>query len=87
MNWTSSFQPPASTLTFWQGRFGLAGSTRHGVTRSDSVHWQLDNLSIHDRFIVPTSIGANLQLSVHGAVNRLAQGLAKQLKGCDVALA
>ena len=69
------------------GGCGLAGSARQGVTRPDGVHWQLGNLSIHDGSIFPTSIGANPQLSVYGAVNRLAQGLAKTLTGRDVALA
>ena len=58
-----------------------------GVTRPDGVHWQLENLSIHDGSLFPTSIGANPQLSVYGAVNRLAQNLAKKLTGRDVVLA
>ena len=69
------------------GGCGLAGSERQGVTRPDGLHWQLGNLSIHDGSIFPTGIGANPQLSVYGAVNRLAQGLAKTLTGRDVALA
>ncbi|MFC5521702.1 GMC family oxidoreductase [Polaromonas jejuensis] len=69
------------------GGCGLAGSAQWGVTRPDGVHWQLDNLSIHDGSLFPTSIGANPQLSIYGAVNRLAQGLAKRLTGRDVALA
>ena len=69
------------------GGCGLAASARQGVTRPDGMHWQLGNLSIHDGSIFPTSIGANPQLSVYGAVNRLAQGLAKTLTGRDVALA
>lgn len=69
------------------GGCGLAATARQGVTRPDGVHWQLQNLSIHDGSIFPTSIGANPQLSVYGAVNRLAQGLAKKLTGRDVALA
>ncbi|WP_426147913.1 GMC family oxidoreductase N-terminal domain-containing protein [Polaromonas sp. DSR2-3-2] len=69
------------------GGCGLAGSARQGVTRPDGMHWQLGNLSIHDGSIFPTSIGANPQLSVYGAVNRLAQGLAKTLTGRYVALA
>jgi choline dehydrogenase-like flavoprotein len=51
------------------------------------VHWLLENLSIHDGSLFPTSIGANPQLSIYGAVNRLAQGLAKTLSGRDVTLA
>ncbi|MDP3798756.1 MAG: GMC family oxidoreductase [Polaromonas sp.] len=69
------------------GGCGLAGTERLGVTRPDGVHWQLDNLSIHDGSLFPTSIGANPQLSIYGAVNRLAQGLAKRLSGRDVLLA
>jgi choline dehydrogenase-like flavoprotein len=69
------------------GGCGLAGAERQGVTRPDGVHWQLENLSIHDGSLFPTSIGANPQLSIYGAVNRLAQGLAKKLSGRDVTLA
>ncbi len=69
------------------GGCGLAGSESLGVTRPDGVHWQLENLSIHDGSLFPTSIGANPQLSVYGAVNRLAQGLAKKLSGQAVVLA
>ncbi|MGH8848810.1 MAG: GMC family oxidoreductase N-terminal domain-containing protein, partial [Polaromonas sp.] len=45
------------------GGCGLAGTERLGVTRPDGVHWQLENLSIHDGSLFPTSIGANPQLS------------------------
>ncbi|SFB92465.1 Choline dehydrogenase [Polaromonas sp. OV174] len=69
------------------GGCGLAGSERQGVSRPDGVHWQLENLSIHDGSLFPTSIGANPQLSIYGAVNRLAQALAKRLTGREVSLA
>jgi len=69
------------------GGCGLGGEEKRGVTRPDGVHWQLDNLSIHDGSIFPTSIGANPQLSIYGSVNRLAQGLVKRLTGRDVVLA
>jgi choline dehydrogenase-like flavoprotein len=69
------------------GGCGLAGDEKLGVTRPDGVHWQLENLSIHDGSLFPTSIGANPQLSIYGNVNRLAQGLAKRLTGKDVVLA
>ncbi|MDB5928548.1 MAG: glucose-methanol-choline oxidoreductase [Polaromonas sp.] len=69
------------------GGCGLAGTERQGVTRPDGLHWQLENLSIHDGSLFPTSIGANPQLSVYGVVNRLAQGLARRLAGRDVVLA
>lgn len=69
------------------GGCGLSGREQQGVTRQDGVHWQLENLSIHDGSLFPTSIGANPQLSIYGITNRLAQGLAKRLTGRDVALA
>jgi len=69
------------------GGCGLAGTERRGVTRPDGVHWQLENLSIHDGSLFPTSIGANPQLSIYGMVNRLAQGLAARLSGRAVTLA
>jgi choline dehydrogenase-like flavoprotein len=69
------------------GGCGLAGAEQAGVTRPDGVHWQLENLSIHDGSLFPTSIGANPQLSVYGVANRLAQGLARRLTGRDLTLA
>jgi choline dehydrogenase-like flavoprotein len=69
------------------GGCGLAGSDTLGVARPDGVHWQLENLSVHDGSLFPTSIGANPQLSVYGIANRLAQGLAKRLTGREVVLA
>ena len=68
------------------GGCAMAGSETLGVTRPDGVHWQVDNLSIHDGSLFPTSIGANPQLSIYGLVNRLATGLAKRLTGREVRL-
>lgn len=69
------------------GGCGLAADEKRGVTRPDGVHWQIDNLSIHDGSLFPTSIGANPQLSVYGIANRLAQELTKRLGGRAVTLA
>ena len=69
------------------GGCSLAASEKQGVTRPDGVHWQIENLSIHDGSLFPTSIGANPQLSVYGVVNRLAQDLVKRLAGTVVKLA
>ncbi len=69
------------------GGCGLASTEQGGVTRPDGVHWQLENLSVHDGSLFPTSIGANPQLSVYGVANLLAQGLVKRLAGRDVTLA
>lgn len=68
------------------GGCGFAADASRGVARPDGVHWQLDNLSIHDGSLFPTSIGANPQLSIYGTVNRLAQGLAQRLTGKQVSL-
>jgi choline dehydrogenase-like flavoprotein len=69
------------------GGCALSSQENQGVTRPDGVHWQIENLSIHDGSLFPTSIGANPQLSIYGIVNRLAQALAKRLAGKDVQLA
>lgn len=69
------------------GGCAMAGSETLGVVRPDGVHWQVDNLSVHDGSLFPTSIGANPQLSVYGLVNLLATRLARRLSGHDVALA
>jgi choline dehydrogenase-like flavoprotein len=69
------------------GGCGMAGDERHGVVRPDGVHWQLDNVSVHDGSLFPTSIGANPQLSIYGLVNQLATRLARRLSGREVQLA
>jgi choline dehydrogenase-like flavoprotein len=63
------------------GGCGMAASASQGVTRPDGRHWQIENLSVHDGSVFPTSIGANPQLSVYGLANRLAQGLVRELTG------
>jgi choline dehydrogenase-like flavoprotein len=68
------------------GGCALAADAGRGVLRPDGVHWQIDNLSVHDGSIFPTSIGANPQLSIYGIVNKLATALARRLSGRDVAL-
>ncbi len=69
------------------GGCGMAGDERRGVVRPDGTHWQIEQLSVLDGSIFPTSIGANPQLSIYGIVARLATGLAKRLSGRDVVLA
>lgn len=69
------------------GGCGMAGKPELGVTRPDGLHWQVDNLSVLDGSLFPTSIGANPQLSVYGLVNKLATGLARALTGREVRLA
>jgi choline dehydrogenase-like flavoprotein len=69
------------------GGCAMAGKETKGVVRPDGVHWQIENLSVHDGSVFPTSIGANPQLSIYGTVNRMATQLAKRLTGKDVVLA
>ena len=69
------------------GGCAIAGTEEQGVVRPDGQHWQLENLSVHDGSLFPTSIGANPQLSVYGLANKLATGLAKRLSSRDVRLA
>jgi choline dehydrogenase-like flavoprotein len=69
------------------GGCGMAGRPELGVVRPDGRHWQVENLSVHDGSLFPTSIGANPQLSVYGLVNKLATGLARELTGREVRLA
>ena len=69
------------------GGCGMAGKAELGVVQPDGRHWHLENLSIHDGSLFPTSIGANPQLSVYGLVNKLATGLARALTGREVRLA
>ena len=68
------------------GGCGMAGKPELGVAQPDGRHWQVENLSLHDGSLFPTSIGANPQLSVYGLVNKLATGLARTLSGRDVRL-
>ncbi|WP_022963554.1 GMC family oxidoreductase [Halopseudomonas pelagia] len=49
------------------------------VTNSQGQHHQLENLSVLDGSLFPTSIGANPQLSIYGLVSRLATDLAARL--------
>ncbi len=69
------------------GGCALGGEERIGVARSDGLRWPLENLSVHDGSLFPTSIGANPQLSIYGIVNRLANALAQRLSGRAVQLA
>jgi choline dehydrogenase-like flavoprotein len=68
------------------GGCAMAADPARGVIRPDGVHWQIENLSLHDGSIFPTSIGANPQLSIYGIVNKLATQLARRLAGREVAL-
>ena len=52
-----------------------------GVVNSQGRHHQLNNLSIFDGSVFPTSLGVNPQLSIYGLVAQNATALAVKLKG------
>ena len=60
---------------------GCAMGENPGMAVADSLgrHHHLQNLSIHDGSLFPTSIGANPQLSVYGLSAQLATALAERL--------
>ena len=63
------------------GGCGMAASERKGVTNVRGRHHQIENLSVFDGSLFPTSVGANPQLSIYGLVTRLAQQLASEMTG------
>jgi len=63
------------------GGCALSPDPRAGVVRPDGVLHALENVSVHDGALFPTSIGANPQLSIYGITSRLAAGLAQRLAG------
>ncbi|KAA3626706.1 MAG: FAD-binding protein [Proteobacteria bacterium] len=61
------------------GGCGMAASARDGVADSFGRHHQLDNVSICDGSLFPTSVGTNPQLSIYGLAARNASRLATDL--------
>ena len=62
------------------GGCAMGEDPARAVADSLGRHHQLENLSIHDGSLFPTSIGANPQLSVYGLTAKLATALAQRLK-------
>ncbi len=62
------------------GGCAMGGDVKQSVTRSDGSHHQVENLSIIDGSLFPTSIGANPQLSIYALAARNATLLAARLK-------
>jgi choline dehydrogenase-like flavoprotein len=63
------------------GGCAMAATPEQGVVSESGRHFQIENLSIHDGSVFPTSIGANPQLSIYGLVARNASLLATALTG------
>lgn len=62
------------------GGCAMGEDPRQAVTDSLGRHHQLDNLSIHDGSLFPTSIGANPQLSIYALTAKLSSQLSERLK-------
>ncbi len=62
------------------GGCAMGEDPQQAVTDSLGRHHQLENLSIHDGSLFPTSIGANPQLSVYALTAKLASALAERLQ-------
>ena len=63
------------------GGSAMSSDPATGVTRPDGRLYALDNVSVHDGSLFPTSIGANPQLSIYALVARLTDALAATLSG------
>lgn len=62
------------------GGCAMGEDPKHSVTNSLGRHHQLENLSVFDGSLFPTSIGANPQLSIYGMVAKNATALGQALK-------
>ena len=61
------------------GGCGMAADPARGVTDSFGRVYGVDNLSVIDGSLFPTSVGANPQLSIYGLASRAATALAARL--------
>jgi choline dehydrogenase-like flavoprotein len=59
----------------------MSNDDRIGLVRPDGIHHHIENLSIHDGSLFPTSIGANPQLSIYGITTKMSTWLAANLIG------
>ncbi len=62
------------------GGCAMSENEKKGVCDSQGRHHQIENMSIFDGSLFPTSIGANPQLSIYGLVSQLATDLSAELK-------
>ncbi|MBL8399121.1 MAG: GMC family oxidoreductase [Candidatus Accumulibacter sp.] len=61
------------------GGCGMADSAQRGVVDHRGRHFWLDNLTVNDGSLLPTSLGANPQLTIYGLAARNASLLAGEL--------
>ena len=58
----------------------MSDNDQMGVVNSQGRHHQLENLSIFDGSVFPTSLGVNPQLSIYGLVAQNASALLNVLR-------
>jgi choline dehydrogenase-like flavoprotein len=63
------------------GGCNMAATADKGVVDSYGNHHQLSNLSVFDGSVLPTSLGANPQLTIYGLIWRNSQALVARLVG------
>ena len=61
------------------GGCGMAADEKRGVTDTWGRYRQLDNVTVCDGSLFPTSVGANPQQSIYGLAARNASRLAEEL--------
>lgn len=59
----------------------LSDDERSGLVRPDGRHRHLENVSVHDASLFPTSLGTNPQLTIFAICARASAGLAESLTG------
>lgn len=62
------------------GGAAMGENPAHAVTNSEGRHHQLENLSVLDGSLFPTSVGVNPQLSIYALIAKNATALAQSLK-------
>ena len=63
------------------GGCAMGADPTHAVVNAYGAHHQIENLSVFDGSVFPTSLGANPQLSIYGFSARNSSRLAEQLTG------
>ncbi len=66
------------------GGCGMGANPRESVVDPAGRHHQIENVSVFDGSIFPTSVGANPQLSIYAIVARNASKLARELAGAPL---
>ncbi len=57
----------------------MGATSDQGVVDQSGRHWSVRNLSIHDGSVLPTSVGANPQLTIYGVAHLFSQQLIQHL--------